>query len=63
MKVGLKELRETLICLKIIIKKGFLNVATVEDVKGENNELTSIFVKSIETAQSNMNRERKSRSG
>ena len=63
MKIGLKELRETMICLKIIIKKGFLKASMVEDAKVENNELISIFVKSIETAHDNLRRGRKSRSG
>ena len=54
MKIGLKELRETLICLKILIKKGLLNGAKVEEAKAENNELIAIFVKSIETAKRNI---------
>jgi len=41
MKVALKELRESFVCLKII------------EIKRENNELISIFVKSIKTAQQN----------
>ena len=57
-KVVLKELRETFICLKIIDKatlyenKNKLNVALEE-----NNELISIFVKSVETAQRNLNKD------
>ena len=43
MKVVLKELRESFVCLKI------------ENALKENNELISIFVKSIETAQNNLN--------
>ncbi len=54
MKVGLKELRETLICLKIIVKKEFLKSSMVKEAKSENIELISIFVKSIKTAQNNM---------
>jgi four helix bundle protein len=54
MKVILKELRESLINLKIIHRS---NLYKVEDkivkAKTENNELIAIFVKSIETAQKN----------
>ena len=54
MKVILKELRETLICLKIIHKtKLYKNESKIERAMSENNELISIFVKSVETAQKN----------
>jgi four helix bundle protein len=54
MKVCLKELRETFVCLKFIEKKNYLkNLQLLETVKKENNELISIFVKSLNTAQSN----------
>lgn len=54
MKICLKELRETFINLKIIQKKNLLeNTKLIEDVMRENNELISIFTKSITTAQSN----------
>jgi four helix bundle protein len=55
MKVSLKELRESFICLKIIDKKNYLKGA--EKLKkglAESNELISIFVKSVETAQNNL---------
>lgn len=54
LKVLLKELRETLVALKII-KKGSLTKKTDLLDKGtiECNELISIFVKSIETAKKN----------
>lgn len=56
MKIVLKELRETFICLKIIQKtKLYKTEANIERAKKENNELISIFVKSIETAQDNLN--------
>ncbi|HEX8531482.1 MAG TPA: four helix bundle protein [Cytophagales bacterium] len=52
MKISLKELRETAVCLKIIHKKPLV---TPQDrlvpVMQETNELISIFVKSIATAQ------------
>jgi len=55
MKVVLKELRETFICLKIIQRtKLYKTEARIEIAKKENNELISIFVKSIETAQNNL---------
>lgn len=55
MKVVLKELRETFICLKIIQRtKLYKTEAKIEKAKKENNELISIFVKSIETAQNNL---------
>lgn len=53
-KIILKELRETLIALKIL-KKGKLckNLELLEKGIIENIELISIFVKSIETANKN----------
>ena len=55
MKVVLKELRETFICLKIIHKtKLYKTEAKILKAKKENDELISIFVKSIETAQKNL---------
>jgi four helix bundle protein len=55
MKVALKELRETNICLNIIRESGFLNESQqVERILNENNELVSIFHKSISTAIKNL---------
>ncbi|MDH3322703.1 MAG: four helix bundle protein [Flavobacteriaceae bacterium] len=55
MKIVLKELRETFICLKIIHRTNlFKTESKILNAKNENNELISIFVKSIETAQNNM---------
>ncbi len=52
MKVVLKELRETFVALKIIHKaKLYKNEDKIIKAKTENNELISIFVKSIETAK------------
>ena len=57
MKVVLKELRETYVCLKIIHRtKLFKTESKIIKAKSENNELISIFVKSIETAQKNLNK-------
>ena len=56
MKIVLKELRETDICLKIIHKTKLYKTETkIAKAKKENDELISIFVKSIETAQKNLN--------
>ena len=55
MKVCLKELRETFVCLKIIEKSDLYESKQKLDLaKTENNELISIFVKSIETASNKM---------
>lgn len=52
MKIGLKELRETLISLKIIKLKPLVRDFTfVDNCTNECNELISIFVKSIQTAE------------
>jgi len=54
MKVILKELRETFVCLKIIhVSKLYKTEEKIIKAKKENNELISIFVKSIDTAQKN----------
>ena len=54
MKVVLKELRETYVCLKIIHRTNlFKTESQILKAKTENNELISIFVKSVETAQKN----------
>ena len=55
MKIVLKELRETFVCIKLIQRSHLLkSTLRIEKIKAENNELISIFVKSIATAQSNM---------
>ena len=51
LKIILKELRETRICLKIIIRKPLLKPERVDDIIKENNELIAIFLKSIETSK------------
>lgn len=57
MKVILKELRETYICLEILLLgKLFKSAEKIIKAKTECNELISIFVKSVETAQRNLNR-------
>jgi four helix bundle protein len=57
-KVALKELRESFICLKIIYRsKLFKSEEKLKLTLIENNELISIFVKSAETAQKNLQSE------
>lgn len=53
MKVCLKELRESLIWLKIIHRKPMCPPERLESILQESNELISIFVKSIQTAEQN----------
>ncbi len=61
-KIVLKELRESYNCLRIIYKSRlYKSEDKVNKAIKENNELISIFVKSVETAQKNMqNKNRKS---
>ena len=54
MKVVLKELRETRICLTLISKGNLINSdQNISSVLNECTELILIFSKSIETAKSN----------
>ena len=54
MKICLKELRETKISLKIIYKKPLIKeLDIVQKLITENDELISIFMKSISTATEN----------
>jgi|SRR5690606_19032167 len=56
MKIGLKELKETRISLKIIKKKEMLKpVQRLDAISVENEELIAIFSKSIDTAKKNKN--------
>jgi four helix bundle protein len=59
MKICLKELRETLIAIKIIKKCNMLPSSRLEPLMAENNELIAIFVVSIATTAKNMNEEKK----
>lgn len=55
MGICLKELRETLVCLKIIEKAKLITDAKILSVaKVEANELISIFVSSIKTSKNNL---------
>jgi four helix bundle protein len=53
MKIALKELKETRICLKLIARNRMAERA--EDLSRENEELIAIFYTSIETAKRNKN--------
>jgi four helix bundle protein len=53
MKISLKELRETYNCLRLIKRKNWYHEEKITVWIDENNQLISIFVKSIETAQRN----------
>lgn len=50
-KICLKELRETYVCLKIIEKQRWLPNPTLLPLLKESNELVSIFVATSKTAQ------------
>ncbi len=51
MQIVLKELRESYVCLRIIhLSKLYKNEQGILEAKNECNELISIFVKSVQTA-------------
>lgn len=54
LKIGLKELRETLVCLKIIERKPLTEADDLVVVLKECNELIAIFNTSIITAKNNL---------
>lgn len=49
----MKELRETYIWLQVIERKPLCPPERLQDIANECNELIAIFVKSIQTAESN----------
>jgi four helix bundle protein len=53
MKIAVKELRETFNCLRLIRLKGWYHEELLMNIIQENNQLISIFVRSIETAKKN----------
>lgn len=56
-KIVLKELRESLICIKIINKSNLImDKKLIHETIMESNELISIFVKSVQTAENNLMR-------
>ena len=54
MKVCLKELKESKVCLKILATRSYVNQGKVDEIYCEIEELISIFYSSIRTAQKNM---------
>jgi four helix bundle protein len=50
MKVCLKELRETHVCLKIIVKRNWFQAQRITPLLEECNELVAMFVASTKTA-------------
>jgi four helix bundle protein len=56
MKIALKELRETRMSLRIIERTDLVqNKKPLQELLQENNELISIFVKSVSTASERLN--------
>jgi four helix bundle protein len=54
MKIMLKELKESRVCLKLIIRKQMIKpVSRLNDLKNECEELIKIVSKSIDTARKN----------
>ena len=62
LKISLKELRETEVWLKIVIKSNLIEDKRLEPLLKENNELISILFKSIQTAKQNKEIEMKNKS-
>lgn len=59
MKITLKELKETRVCLKIISRaKLIMPIEKLDNIKSENEQLISIIAKSIETAKKNLSSEK-----
>ncbi len=60
MKIVLKELKETRVCLKVITRaKMIAPVERINDIRSENEQLISIIAKSIDTAKKNLDAEKK----
>lgn len=57
MKIALKELRETKVCLQLIGGAGYIETSQLDSIVTENDELIAIFHKSISTATTNLNNE------
>ncbi|MDE1191782.1 MAG: four helix bundle protein [Arachidicoccus sp.] len=60
MKIALKELKETRVCLKLILRKEMIKPITrPSEVMKENEELIAISSKSINTARQNIIKSKK----
>ena len=57
--IALKELRETYINLKIINKSGLYTSTQLEDLLDENNQLISIFVRTVRSMDAKINQPKK----
>ena len=53
-KIALKELRESKIWLKIIVRAKLIQESLLESLIEESDELTAILFKSVDTAKKNM---------
>jgi four helix bundle protein len=53
LKIILKELRESRVCLKVIYRKPLSPEERIQPVLDECNELIAIFLKSVDTANKN----------
>jgi len=62
MKIPAKELRETYNCIRLIRKRNWYAEEKILMALDENNQLISIFVKSIETAKRNNDDKKKNTS-
>ena len=62
MKICLKELRETFVCLKIIDHCGWFAQGKLSPLLTENNELLAIFTASTKTIANNKSNNQKSKS-
>ena len=56
MKIALKELRETKVNLKFILRRNYFPENRLLPLLKENDELIAIFVKSISTAQEKLSK-------
>ena len=55
MKIVLKELKETRVCLKVITRARMITpIERINDIRSENEQLISIIAKSIDTAKKNL---------
>ena len=62
MKIVLKELKETRVCLKIISKSSMIKpVERLSDIKSEDEQLISIIAKSIDTSRKNLESKKSSK--
>ncbi len=60
MKLVLKELKETRVCIKIISKSVMIKpVERIKDIRSENEQLISIVAKSVDTAKKNLDSSKK----